>query len=591
MARALVLFVTALLVAPAHAAPGPSSTSKTKARTRAKTRRGKSGVKATKRVKGVAVSRTAQRRWLKRRLPGKHLTVPHARVPKLGRKRIALARARKPLRISAAKPGKGVAFAPCASAPAEAAPHKAKSKPAMEGAVFHTSYQWPTGSTIRVGFVDGSADARKAVAKTAKQWTDHANLTFDFDLSNNPGNVDILIQFHDPNCTSALGTSSRYTSDWGEPSMNLCYADTFMDTEDFPRIVLHEFGHALGLYHEHQSPKANHSWNKEAVYDYYSRFGWSRSYVDQWVFQSIAPGLVDATEYDPDSIMHYAFPPEFTTDNVGFGGKSKLSPRDKSFIAEIYPGKKKAKPKRRKTRMLAVRNETGVPLKVRGIVEVGKGKKQVWKPDKTLTSASAVLVAPAAEVELGGPGRLAKLVATSKDGKQTWSEWADGSLRIAPRYGYLDTTTQTYVAVIAGPPDPPKGEGKQALYDRASKSLASGDWAEARELFESFVDAYGTDPLAAWARLNVIVALTEEKRPEAALDAAYAMIVDLPSAEPTPFAWYYGGMAALNLRWCDGVESYLGYAAGKSSGLPKDWQQSAAEYVDAVKASPSKWCS
>lgn len=577
MARALVLLVTALLVAPAHAAPGTSAP---------KTRKASPVVKTVKKkaTKKLATKKLAPRRWLKRRLPSKQLAVAHERVPKLARNRIALGRARKPMRVAATKPGTGVSFAPCASAPAEAAPA------GKEGAVFHNSYQWPVGSTLRIGFVDGSTDARKAVAKTASEWTEHANLDFDFDYSSNPSDVDILIRFNDPNCTSALGTSSRYMSEYGQPSMNLCYADTFVDTEDFPRIVLHEFGHALGLYHEHQSPKANHSWNKQAVYDYYARFGWDPAYVDQWVFRTIDPNLVDATGYDVDSVMHYAFPPEFTTDNVGFGGKAALSATDKSFIAEVYPGKKKAKPQRRHTRKLAVRNDTGVALDVRGIVEVGKGNKQVWKPGKAVTSASAVSVAPGAEVDLGGPGRLAKVVATSKDGKKTWSEFADSAVKIAPRFGYLDTQTQTYVVVIDGPPDAPKNEGKQALYDRASDALAKGDWAEARELFESFADKYAGDSLAAWARLNVIVALNEEKRPEDVLDAAYAMIVDLPSAEPTPYAWYYGGMAALNLRWCEGVESYLGYAADAKSGLPKDWRDSAAEYVDAVQTKPGKWC-
>jgi|GEM_PF-1532562 len=583
----LAPLVAALFVAPPQSAAKtspPRTRGKTRGptHTKSKTRKKSSAVKTTKKHK---TNRIGTRRWFKRRLPSKHLAVAHKRVPKLARGRIALARARKPMRLAATKRGKGVSFAPCASAPAEAAPQ------GKEGAVFHNSYQWPVGATLRIGFVDGSLEARKAVAKTASEWTEHANLDFDFDYSNNPSNVDILIRFNDPNCTSALGDTSRYMSEFGQPSMNLCYADTFMETEDFPRIVLHEFGHALGLYHEHQSPKANHSWNKQAVYDYYTRFGWDRDYVDQWVFRTIDPALVDATDYDVDSIMHYAFPPEFTTDNVGFGGKSQLSAMDKSFIAEVYPGKKKAKPKRRHRRKLAVRNDTGVPLRVQGVLEVGKGKKRVWKPGPDASSASQVSVAPGAEVGLGGPGRFAKVVATSKDGKQTWSEFAQSAVRISPRFGYLDSETQTYVVVIDGPPDAPKSEGKQALYDRASDALADGDWDGARELFETFADKYSGDPLAAWARLNVLVTLNEQKRYENVLDGAYTMIVDLPSAEPTPYAWYYGGMAALNLRWCEGVESYLGYAASTKSGLPKDWRDSAADYVDAVEGNPGKWCS
>ena len=39
--------------------------------------------------------------------------------------------------------------------------------------------------------------------------------------------------------------------------------------EEYMRVVLHEFGHALGLIHERQNPSGGIQWNKPVVYRYY----------------------------------------------------------------------------------------------------------------------------------------------------------------------------------------------------------------------------------------------------------------------------------------------------------------------------------
>lgn len=595
MLRSLIALSVLLLTVPASAAPSPrvhkagSSKTKAKSKTKFKTQ-GKTQGKTKNAVAKPRTRRVVADRVRKGTPPARKFKVRHAKAVVPTRALVASKLGRRAPRLKALRgPGK-VTFHPCASSLPEQAPHTAlASKPGLEGAVMHRAYQWPVGATIEVGFVDGSAEARKAVQTAANKWTEHANLQWKFHLGTAPASVDVLIRFNDAACTSALGPSSQYRAERGEPSMNLCHMDQRLGTDAFDRVVLHEFGHALGLYHEHQSPKVSYSWNKEAVYNYYAQHGWSRDYTDQWVFARIAPDLVDASDYDADSIMHYAFPAEFTTDGVAFGGKRALSPLDKEFIAKVYPGKAKKKPIRRRARKLAVRNETGRTLKVSAITQGRKGKRLRWSPGRALSDATAVSVAPGQERLMEGSGRHAKLIARAADGS-TWSAFATKGVQIAPAGGYLDTSMQTYVVVLDGPPDPPPGASKDKLFDRANKSLADGEYSDARTQFRAFVDQFPTDSRVPWAHLNIVISLHAERLPEDAVDTAYAMIVDHPNADATPYAWFYGGVSAMNMGWCEGAKFYLDYATQSDSGLPSDWRTSAKEHLSAVTDDADRWC-
>ncbi len=92
-------------------------------------------------------------------------------------------------------------------------------------------------------------------------------------------------------------------------------ATVFLDisSKDDDRIlwnVLHEFGHVLGLYHEHQHP--NYLQVIREFADYYKKlFRYLRKKIDDYtveLFQLQYDPIQDAiftSEYDPDSIMHY----------------------------------------------------------------------------------------------------------------------------------------------------------------------------------------------------------------------------------------------------------------------------------------------
>lgn len=242
----------------------------------------------------------------------------------------------------------------------------------------HRTFLWPIHSKLRILFVGGDPVLNHRIESVAKQWTKFAGLTFDFV---NHGPADIRIGFmktknHGDQIISAgswskVGTTAN-TVPQDEITMNFSWLTPDSSLTEIRRVVLHEFGHALGLGHEHQHPFGKIKWNTVKVIEYYKRTnGWGEDEINSNIMKKLKKSDSLSTEVDPRSIMLYSFPPELTLDGYSVAANTELSSGDKKFIAAIYPDVARLKEveELRKTRRASFKDPS--PAKARPYVQSG----------------------------------------------------------------------------------------------------------------------------------------------------------------------------------------------------------------------------
>jgi hypothetical protein len=229
-----------------------------------------------------------------------------------------------------------VANLPIMSAVSATAPGGPLSGPMPLQMALDTRTLWKPGRVLRARFLDGDPVVQTKVEAVAHTWEQYANIKFVF--GNDP-EAEIRISFiADPGSWSYLGTDALARPK-NQPTMNLGWLQSNTPNEEYERVVLHEFGHALGCIHEHQSPANNIPWNKPAVYRMYAgppNF-WPKEKVDVNFFQKYSVDVTQFSAFDKFSIMLYPIPKDLTDGVFEVGWNMNLSDVDKSYIGTIYP--------------------------------------------------------------------------------------------------------------------------------------------------------------------------------------------------------------------------------------------------------------
>lgn len=213
-------------------------------------------------------------------------------------------------------------------------------KPAGGGqtrAVLQKTSKWQSNDPITVAFMSGDETLKERVRETAQRWVAPglANLRLVF---NDEDDADVRISFvQGDGSWSTVGTTCRQVPQ-GRATMNFGWINAQSSDEDLRSVVLHEFGHALGLIHEHQSPVGGFKWNRAAVIKDLSAppNNWSIDQIEFNVLEPASATVVVATTMDEKSIMMYPIPASWTTDGTSTGFNSDLSPVDKTFIHKQY---------------------------------------------------------------------------------------------------------------------------------------------------------------------------------------------------------------------------------------------------------------
>jgi hypothetical protein len=195
-------------------------------------------------------------------------------------------------------------------------------------AAFQIAKLWPNGSTIRIRFFGGTAAQQALVKQHAAQWPLNANLKFEFV---NSGSTQVRIAFNDDGAWSYIGTDALgIPAD--QPTMNFGWQDE--------GVILHEFGHMLGMTHEHQNPRDNPiQWNKPVVNAALSgppNF-WPQSTIDHNMYAQYDVSQINGSSLDPKSVMLYSFPATWTLNAFHSDPNESLSAVDKEFAKRVYP--------------------------------------------------------------------------------------------------------------------------------------------------------------------------------------------------------------------------------------------------------------
>lgn len=222
----------------------------------------------------------------------------------------------------------------------------------MVRAAFYTSKLWKKGSEITISFVGDPSkikisesvdstvdplesqvenmDFKEAIKKIViDRIQPLVNLKFVF-VPDNSNTALVRIDF-DPNkgSWSLLGTDCMHSKD--VPTMNFAWFDV--------GTVLHEFGHALGMIHEHQTPRNNKiHWDKDKVYAWAQKTqGWNKDETDTNILNAYDIDHINGSDFDPLSVMLYFFPGSLTTDNKGTQQNLRFSATDVLWISKMYP--------------------------------------------------------------------------------------------------------------------------------------------------------------------------------------------------------------------------------------------------------------
>lgn len=195
------------------------------------------------------------------------------------------------------------------------------------------------GNSLRCRFLDGSSTQQRRVAEQAKRWETYISISLDF--GDDPDS-EIRVSFEaDPGSWSAVGTDAlleQYFPKF-QPTMNFGWLRDDTDDTEYERVVVHEFGHALGCIHEHQSPGVNFKWNEPEVYRVFSGPPnyWSRAQIKHNILDRYSTTQTQFTDFDPASIMLYAFPGSLFASGQGTHSNTQLSDTDEKFITQMYP--------------------------------------------------------------------------------------------------------------------------------------------------------------------------------------------------------------------------------------------------------------
>lgn len=217
---------------------------------------------------------------------------------------------------------------------------------------------------LNIGFMDGTpkqkAWVEKVVTENLQPLVNNIQFKWNTPLKDSQIRISFKLQGQ---AWSLLGNEALKIPQ-NEATMNLGWLDNdddydVIEYKNTGVVIMHEFGHAMGMIHEHQNPKENPIvWNEDVVYRELKRTnGWDKEQINTNMFQKYgsynlceqakkdkSPSaadyckgqLVNGSVYDPKSVMHYIFAKSWIKSGPEIPVNKTYSDMDKDWIKKYY---------------------------------------------------------------------------------------------------------------------------------------------------------------------------------------------------------------------------------------------------------------
>lgn len=230
--------------------------------------------------------------------------------------------------------------------------------------------RWENGRVLKVCFFNANPVVVQLIRSVASEWLEsNNNLSFDFGAAPtwhnclNPkiGFPQIRVGFSERGFWSYVGSDSERYGGERAPSMNLdsfnrIYSESKYSIQEVVEkadaydkaTIRHEFGHAIGLLHEHQNPNLNCrtqiKW--EGPGNVYEILGgdpnyWTKEQVERnfAIVELTDPDYV-AGDADSESIMKYSLSKTYLKDpesKCAGGINYEISRKDRQVVSKLFP--------------------------------------------------------------------------------------------------------------------------------------------------------------------------------------------------------------------------------------------------------------
>jgi hypothetical protein len=198
--------------------------------------------------------------------------------------------------------------------------------------VLTANRKWKPGTEIKVHFMDGPEDARRAVIEYMNAWH-RAGANIHFVREPNRQASMMRYTFTPGGSWSIMGNGCL-----GVPKDRPTAQLGWFVKQRRPGVVYHESGHGLALEHEQSHPRRECEYNRQAVISDMSGppNNWSVNQIEFNIFRRSQS--TNFTRYDRNSIMHYGEPASWFVDPAcAVMPNEVISRGDKHGIRLWYP--------------------------------------------------------------------------------------------------------------------------------------------------------------------------------------------------------------------------------------------------------------